>query len=204
MGIFDGFAGAMFGGLSGLLGAKDTNQQSSGQFKKQFKLQNKLAHSGYQIAAQDLKAAGINPILAGKWGPASASAVALPNLINPGASMMEGVNTGMQAVKQKEEIDNINVDEEIKKIDLKLKENILPGSRAARELFEVVENTIIHVKRVLDIDDYGGVANKFEKASYTLQEAIQKLDSLGENTEKLKAIMKEILRFSPLRIPLGE
>ena len=102
-GPLGGAAGDLLGGLldqqQGAQGAKDQNEESAWQAKlqrdfnsaeaaKQREWQEKMRSTGYQTAMADLKAAGLNPMLAYSQGPAAmptgatASANTLPQVSN--------------------------------------------------------------------------------------------------------------------------
>jgi hypothetical protein len=104
MGLF-GDVLSFGGSLLGFSNAKDTNAAREKQFKQSHALQSLLAHQGYSIAAGDMKNAGINPILAGRWGPASASPVSMSNFENPAVSASQVMANTSQATKNLEESD---------------------------------------------------------------------------------------------------
>lgn len=102
-GPLGGAAGGLIGGLidqgQGRQGAKDQNEESAWQAQlqrdfnsaeaaKNREWQEKMRGTGYQTAVQDLKAAGLNPMLAYSQGPAAmptgatASSSSLPQVSN--------------------------------------------------------------------------------------------------------------------------
>jgi hypothetical protein len=144
-----GFAtGGGLGALGGILSAQgehEANQQKLGLTHEQMALQKKSLYSGYQIAAKDLRKAGINPILAGKWGPAQYGSTAIPDFKNVGAAGMQGISTAQQSMKAQHEMDKI--DQEIVNIlsdtFLKHAQKALTQTQtevAAQTVREVAEN----------------------------------------------------------------
>jgi len=90
MGLLD----SIFGHFSGQQAADDANEFTAA-----------MRRTAYQTAVKDMKAAGLNPILAyGKGGaPMGSSAVAPTD----GLGIDETVNTALAVRKQKEEVENI-------------------------------------------------------------------------------------------------
>jgi hypothetical protein len=75
--------GIIGGSAIGFLGSYQTNKQSMD-----------MAKHGYSYAMQDMKAAGLNPILAGQYGP-----ISIPSLQNPGAVAVNSANALTSAQK---------------------------------------------------------------------------------------------------------
>jgi len=85
--------GAAVGGLFGLRGAKDSAKQSQQNAREQMAFQERMSSTAYQRAATDLKAAGLNRIIA-LGSPASSPSGAMGAVPDYGSAITGGMNAG--------------------------------------------------------------------------------------------------------------
>lgn len=88
--------GAIIGGALSLAGGLAKNKAQTKAADKQMAFQEEMSNTAYQRAMTDMKAAGLNPILAGRLGGASTPEGAQPNLSNAWAEGVNSANNLMQ------------------------------------------------------------------------------------------------------------
>lgn len=109
----------IMGGLD-VIGGMAANQQQVGLGREQMAFQERMSSTAYQRAMQDMREAGLNPMLAAKVGAASTPAGAMPqirNVLGEAVGRMTSAATAAKAPfevdKVLKEIDKIGADTEV-------------------------------------------------------------------------------------------
>lgn len=161
MGIFDGIGtGAVTGGLSllgGVLANRETDKRlersmafSAEQAQQQMAFQERMSSTAYRRAMADMKAAGLNPMLAYSKGGASApSGAAGTGASSPAMDVLTpAVSSALQAKRVSAEVENMvetnkNLQETNKNLQAERVRigaqaaNILADTRIKSEVFNV-------------------------------------------------------------------
>lgn len=110
--------GALVGAGAGLIGGAMQNSAASAAADKQMAFQKESAQHSYQWATDDMKKAGINPILAYKQGGSGTLSGSSYTPVNVGAAAVQGASqatsSAVAASRNNAEIANIMADTNLK------------------------------------------------------------------------------------------
>lgn len=94
-----GAATSLAGGAMAAKGVADTNAANAEMAREQMAFQERMSNTSYQRAMEDMRAAGINPMLAAKLGGASTPGGAAATMENTMAPLAQGVSSAGQAAQ---------------------------------------------------------------------------------------------------------
>ena len=152
--------------IGSLIGGERRNRANAKEARRNREFQERMSNTAYQRAMADMRAAGLNPILAGKLGGASSPGGSMAVF---GDSVTPAVNTGLQAMQVGSNVDK--QDAEIAKV-----EQEISNLQSAKNLTdEQVKQTAISISK--------------------LSSEIDNIKARTEGVEQVNAIKKVVVKF---------
>lgn len=136
-------AGPLFSGLTSLFGGAAANVSREQQAMRQMQFQERMSSTAYQRAMQDMREAGLNPMLAAKVGPASSPVGAMANIQDIGTPAAQAATSAYQASTQRDVGESqVELNKEQKIVALNTGQKIAQETLNARTQGDVIAQTV--------------------------------------------------------------
>lgn len=136
--VFQMILPALIGAAGGLFGGMMQNSANAASVDKQMAFQAEQSSTQYQRGMQDMKAAGLNPMLAYQQGGASSASGAAYSATNVGEAALSGANSAVNSANASkmitEQIKNMSADTDLKRENAKMADASVSASLAQANL----------------------------------------------------------------------
>lgn len=168
-------------------GGERRNRAQTEAAGRQMGFQEQMSSTAYQRAMKDMKAAGLNPILAGKLGGASTPGGAMPQLHD---TMTPAVQTGLQSQEVGASTDLKKANTATIKIETILKSKLVPGAEALSILAENARDLLMAANNMKE-KYLPGYEEIMEKASDTIADMLNKVPNPTAHHALIKTKLRE-------------
>lgn len=139
-------AAPVLGGLFGKSGQSSANKTNLQIAREQMDFQERMSGSAHVREVNDLKNAGLNPILSAKLGGASTPAGASAKMENENATMANSVNSALNVAMQKAQIDKLRAETSSINQGIGIKDPVAKGMDIASDTINSGKDTLRYVQ----------------------------------------------------------
>jgi hypothetical protein len=177
---------ALIAAAASAYGAHQMNKAAEESANRQMAFQEEMSNTSYQRQVEDLKAAGINPMLVSRLGGASSPAGAMPQFTNVGSAGVQGFREASAGVSSAAQAEQLEAQTGLTKTQEKQVE------AATDKIREEIKNIPTEGERLRQaVFQLAAQENLYRQQSYTEQERqrmiAQTLKKLIEETKVIGA-----------------
>ena len=135
-----GIGSSLGSAYMGYKGQQEANETNIALGREQMSFQERMSNTAYQRATEDMKAAGLNPMLAYQQGGASSPAGAMPQVQNKTAAALANMTGVQNLLKLRAETENVEADTQLK-------------FASAGQVNATTDNVKADLKRIMNMSD---------------------------------------------------
>lgn len=157
---------SILGGLMGSSSAKSANKAAAKEAELNRAFQREMAQNAHQYEVEDLRKAGLNPILsAGGSGASASGGAGQPQVFNETDSAAKGVSSALEAAASAASLENVKADTALKKTSAIAQtasaEQSLAGAQSARAQARVLGVDADNKGRLAPLNKLAGDAGQW-------------------------------------------
>jgi hypothetical protein len=178
--MLDAIAGAssLLGTAAGLWGAERANDSNERIARENRQFQERMSSTAYQRAMTDMRAAGLNPILAYKQGGASTPIGATATMRNIAS---DAIASGSQLAQTFSNVQLQSAQKTLTEAQSVLTENMQPGSEAIEKVTTQIDNLVGALEETIGVQKEELIEFR-DEISMTLGDMMDKLKQVGGQT----------------------